>query len=176
MRCATTARIAATTAWRRPSLRSTPARSRSSLDLKQPQDLATARRIVERCDVLVENFRPGVMARLGLGHEAMRALNPRHRLLLGLRLRPVRTATRLARHRQYRAGHQRHDEPWRRPGRATDARRLSGGRHAHRARPRPSRSWPRCCGGNAAVGATTSTWRCSMPAWPSWLRRWCRGW
>jgi len=47
------------------------------LDLKQPQDLATARRIVERCDVLVENFRPGVMARLGLGHEAMRALNPR---------------------------------------------------------------------------------------------------
>jgi CoA:oxalate CoA-transferase len=47
------------------------------LDLKQPQDLAIARSIVERCDVLVENFRPGVMARLGLGHEAMRALNPR---------------------------------------------------------------------------------------------------
>src|SRR6187402_1150783 len=47
------------------------------LDLKQPQDLAIARSIVERCDVLVENFRPGVMARLGLVHEAMRALNPR---------------------------------------------------------------------------------------------------
>lgn len=47
------------------------------LDLKQPQDLASARSIVERCDVLVENFRPGVMARLGLGHEAMRTLNPR---------------------------------------------------------------------------------------------------
>jgi crotonobetainyl-CoA:carnitine CoA-transferase CaiB-like acyl-CoA transferase len=47
------------------------------LDLKQQQDLATARRIVERCDVLVENFRPGVMARLGLGQESMRALNPR---------------------------------------------------------------------------------------------------
>ncbi len=47
------------------------------LDLKQPGDLETARRIVARSDVLVENFRPGVMARLGLGQEAMRALNPR---------------------------------------------------------------------------------------------------
>ena len=36
------------------------------LDLKQPEDLETARRIVARSDVLVENFRPGVMARLGL--------------------------------------------------------------------------------------------------------------
>jgi CoA:oxalate CoA-transferase len=47
------------------------------LDLKQPGDLETARRIVARSDVLVENFRPGVMTRLGLGQEAMRALNPR---------------------------------------------------------------------------------------------------
>jgi CoA:oxalate CoA-transferase len=47
------------------------------LDLKQPADLEAARKLVARCDVLVENFRPGVMARLGLGHEAVRALNPR---------------------------------------------------------------------------------------------------
>ena len=46
------------------------------LDLKQQQDLAIARSIVGRCDVLVENFRPGVMARLGLGQQPMRALNP----------------------------------------------------------------------------------------------------
>jgi CoA:oxalate CoA-transferase len=48
-----------------------------ALDLKNPQDLDVARRLVERCDVLVENFRPGVMARLGLGHDAVKALNPR---------------------------------------------------------------------------------------------------
>ena len=47
------------------------------LDLKAPEDLETARRIVARCDVLVENFRPGVMQRLGLGQQAMRELNPR---------------------------------------------------------------------------------------------------
>ena len=47
------------------------------LDLKQPKDLEIARQIVARSDVLVENFRPGVMTRLGLGQEAMRALNPR---------------------------------------------------------------------------------------------------
>jgi crotonobetainyl-CoA:carnitine CoA-transferase CaiB-like acyl-CoA transferase len=47
------------------------------LDLKQPDDLATARALVARCDVLVENFRPGVMARFGLAAAAARALNPR---------------------------------------------------------------------------------------------------
>lgn len=47
------------------------------LDLKQPEDLATARKLVARCDVLIENFRPGVMARLGLDYAAARALNER---------------------------------------------------------------------------------------------------
>jgi crotonobetainyl-CoA:carnitine CoA-transferase CaiB-like acyl-CoA transferase len=46
------------------------------LDLKQPEDLAHARALVSRCDVLVENFRPGVMRRLGLDHEVARKLNP----------------------------------------------------------------------------------------------------
>ena len=47
------------------------------LDLKQAADLETAREIVDRSDVLLENFRPGVMTRLGLGYEAVRARNPR---------------------------------------------------------------------------------------------------
>ncbi|ALO06421.1 CAIB or BAIF family protein [Streptomyces venezuelae] len=47
-----------------------------SLDLTDPEDLATARAIVDRADVLVENFRPGTMERLGLGYEDVRASNP----------------------------------------------------------------------------------------------------
>jgi CoA:oxalate CoA-transferase len=45
-------------------------------DLRDPADLALVRRLVARADVLVENFRPGVMSRLGLGYEDCRALNP----------------------------------------------------------------------------------------------------
>ena len=37
-----------------------------ALDLKRPGGVAVARRLIERADVVVENFRPGVMARLGL--------------------------------------------------------------------------------------------------------------
>ncbi|MFE6459969.1 CaiB/BaiF CoA transferase family protein [Streptomyces cinereoruber] len=47
-----------------------------SLDLTDPGDLAAARAIVDRADVLVENFRPGTMERLGLGYEAVRTTNP----------------------------------------------------------------------------------------------------
>jgi crotonobetainyl-CoA:carnitine CoA-transferase CaiB-like acyl-CoA transferase len=48
-----------------------------ALDLKHPDGQAIARRLVERADVLVQNFRPGVMERLGLGWEAARTWNPR---------------------------------------------------------------------------------------------------
>lgn len=47
-----------------------------ALDLKDPADVAIARGIVERSDVLLENFRPGVIARLGFGFDAVRAYNP----------------------------------------------------------------------------------------------------
>jgi alpha-methylacyl-CoA racemase len=39
------------------------------LDLKLPEDLATARSLVNAADVLIEGFRPGVMERIGLGPE-----------------------------------------------------------------------------------------------------------
>lgn len=48
-----------------------------ALDLKTPADLALAQAIAARVDVVVENFRPGVAARLGLGAEELRAANPR---------------------------------------------------------------------------------------------------
>jgi crotonobetainyl-CoA:carnitine CoA-transferase CaiB-like acyl-CoA transferase len=47
------------------------------LDLQQPEGAEVARRLVEEVDVVVENFRPGVMDRLGLGYDAVRQLNPR---------------------------------------------------------------------------------------------------
>jgi crotonobetainyl-CoA:carnitine CoA-transferase CaiB-like acyl-CoA transferase len=47
------------------------------LDLKQEAAQAAVRRLAQASDVLVENFRPAVMARLGLGYEALAALNPR---------------------------------------------------------------------------------------------------
>jgi crotonobetainyl-CoA:carnitine CoA-transferase CaiB-like acyl-CoA transferase len=47
-----------------------------ALDLSDPADLAQARRLVERADVVVENFLPGTMDRLGLGYEQVRETNP----------------------------------------------------------------------------------------------------
>jgi formyl-CoA transferase/CoA:oxalate CoA-transferase len=47
------------------------------IDLKQPEGLDLCLRLIDRVDVLIENFRPGAMDRLGLGYEAMRLRNPR---------------------------------------------------------------------------------------------------
>lgn len=46
-------------------------------DLKDPQDIAFIQKLIATADVVVENFRPGVMARLGLGATALQARNPR---------------------------------------------------------------------------------------------------
>jgi crotonobetainyl-CoA:carnitine CoA-transferase CaiB-like acyl-CoA transferase len=46
------------------------------LDLKDTAELAEARRLIEGADILVEQFRPGVMERLGLGYAAVAELNP----------------------------------------------------------------------------------------------------
>lgn len=46
-------------------------------DLKKPEDLARVRALIERADVMIQNFRPGVMERIGLHYEAVKVLNPR---------------------------------------------------------------------------------------------------
>ena len=48
-----------------------------TLNLKSAEALDILRRLVAQADVLVENFRPDVKDRLGIGYEAMRAINPR---------------------------------------------------------------------------------------------------
>jgi crotonobetainyl-CoA:carnitine CoA-transferase CaiB-like acyl-CoA transferase len=48
-----------------------------ALDLSQPTGRERALELVSRADVLVENFRPGLMERFGLGHERLRRRHPR---------------------------------------------------------------------------------------------------
>jgi crotonobetainyl-CoA:carnitine CoA-transferase CaiB-like acyl-CoA transferase len=48
-----------------------------TLDLHQPAGQEIVRRLVARCDVVLENFRPGVLERWGLGWDALHAINPR---------------------------------------------------------------------------------------------------
>jgi formyl-CoA transferase/CoA:oxalate CoA-transferase len=48
-----------------------------SIDLKHPEGLDLCLRLIDRMDVLVENFRPGSMDRLGLGYDAVHRRNPR---------------------------------------------------------------------------------------------------
>ncbi len=48
-----------------------------SIDLKRPEGLDLCLRLIDHMDVLVENFRPGTMDRLGLGYEAAAGRNPR---------------------------------------------------------------------------------------------------
>ena len=48
-----------------------------TLDLKNEADRSTLMPLLKRADILIEQFRPGVMARLGLGYDEVRALNPK---------------------------------------------------------------------------------------------------
>jgi crotonobetainyl-CoA:carnitine CoA-transferase CaiB-like acyl-CoA transferase len=48
-----------------------------TLDLRRPKGQDIVRRLVPHCDVVLENFRPGVLERWGLGWEALHAINPR---------------------------------------------------------------------------------------------------
>lgn len=48
-----------------------------AIDLKDPAGQALALRMAERCDVVIQNFLPGVAERLGLGYEQVAAVNPR---------------------------------------------------------------------------------------------------
>lgn len=48
-----------------------------AIDLKNPDDLAALRKLLQRADVVIQNFRPGVIERLGLDYPSVQALNPR---------------------------------------------------------------------------------------------------
>ena len=48
-----------------------------TLDLQQPAAIDIVNRLAAKADVVMENFRPGVMDRLGIGYDALRAINPK---------------------------------------------------------------------------------------------------
>ncbi|MCZ0736326.1 CaiB/BaiF CoA transferase family protein [Phreatobacter sp. AB_2022a] len=48
-----------------------------TINMKSPDGIALVRDLARQADILVENFRPGVMERLGLGHEVLQADNPK---------------------------------------------------------------------------------------------------
>jgi crotonobetainyl-CoA:carnitine CoA-transferase CaiB-like acyl-CoA transferase len=48
-----------------------------TLDLQKPEAIAIVKQLAAEADVVAENFRPGVMDRLGIGYAALSALNPR---------------------------------------------------------------------------------------------------
>lgn len=70
--------------YREPSSREIPAsfamlnrnKRGVALDLKRPEGVAALKRMVARADVLIENYRVGTMDKLGLGYEALAAVNP----------------------------------------------------------------------------------------------------
>jgi crotonobetainyl-CoA:carnitine CoA-transferase CaiB-like acyl-CoA transferase len=47
-----------------------------AMDMKQPDAQAVARKIAEKADVIVEAFRPGIMAKFGLSYDMVKAFNP----------------------------------------------------------------------------------------------------
>jgi formyl-CoA transferase len=47
-----------------------------ALNLKDPADLATVKRLAAKADVMIENFAPGAIQRLGLGYDVIKAINP----------------------------------------------------------------------------------------------------
>ena len=48
-----------------------------AIDLKDPRGVELCRQLIAKADVLIENFRPGTMERLGLGYQAVEPLNPK---------------------------------------------------------------------------------------------------
>ena len=75
-----------------------------AVDLKAPEGRLLAQQLAAASDIVIENFRPGTAARLGLGYEELSEQNPAAHLRLDQRLRADRAGLRAARLRRGRAG------------------------------------------------------------------------
>ena len=79
-----------------------------TLDMKSEAGREVLWRLIENSDVLVENFRPGAMDRLGFGYAAVSARRPEDGVLLDFRIRQYRADEGSPRLRRHRAGRGRH--------------------------------------------------------------------
>ena len=102
-----------------------------ALDLTDAAGRAEAQRLAATADVVIENFRPGVMARFGLSFEDVHACEPRRRLLLDHGVRHGRWC-RARRLRPARAGRRRAHVDHRRARRRAGEGRRRARRRAHR--------------------------------------------
>ena len=101
-----------------------------AIDLKSPDGLDVALRLAAQADVVIENFRPGSLEKLGLGWDVLSKLNPDLDTGPHLRLRADRPLPRPLRVRRDRRGHGRAALHHRR------SRQPAGpGRHQHRRQP-----------------------------------------
>ena len=125
------------------------------LDLADAAGLAEARRLAASADVVVENFRPGVMARFGLDYDGVRAVEPGRRVLLdhGIRHRRRRDPRGL---RPARAGGRRAHEHHRRARRRARARSASPSSTCSPGRTRSPGSSSRCATATAPAWASSS--------------------
>ena len=46
-------------------------------DLKNPADISLIKKLIEKADVITQNFRPGIMEKFGLGYDAVKSINPK---------------------------------------------------------------------------------------------------
>ena len=102
-----------------------------TIDLKSERGRALVKNLAKKADVMIENMAPGTIERLGLGYDAIRAVNPGiiYAQVKGFGGQPLRAQPRL---RHDRAGRGRHDEHHRRAGWAADQARPFARRHRHR--------------------------------------------
>ena len=103
------------------------------LDAKKPEGRALVEKLASKADVLVENFRPGVMQKLGLDYAAARRGQSAARVSLDHRLRRFGPVGGEGRHRLRPAGVHRHGHAQQGGQRPAEAPRHAGPRHDRRA-------------------------------------------
>ena len=136
-----------------------------TLELDKPEGQEVVRALAARSDIVLENFKVGTLKRFGLDYESLKAVNPRHHLLLDHRLRPDRAEARRRRLRLHDPGDGRPDERHRRTRRHARRRSAEGRRSDRRSHDRHVRGSRRAGGAGAAqrdrAAATTSISLCS---------------
>ena len=138
-----------------------------ALDLRNAEQMAAVKALIADADVVVNNFRAGVMDRMGLGYDDCQQAQPAHHLRGGHRLRRDRAVCVQGRAGRAGAGDERRDGAQGRPvasaGHLPDRAGRLLGRHAHGAGHPDGAAAARAHAASArrsACRSTTRCWRC----------------